>query len=298
MNRIWMVMLVSCVAVACGDPTGGDRDGSLPGMDAGRIDGGELDGAALSDAGPPRCTSDAECDDGVDCTADTCTVTTGACRHQVVPALCPAGSSCHPVRGCEMGRPCATDEDCADGDACTTNERCDPAARVCVVDPLDGDGDGDPPRVCGGMDCDDSDAEIYAGAAERCNTLDDDCNGIVDEGADAACGAQEVCSAGECVCSPSATDCCVANVPPRTCTPECDITMGEFCNDGTCQVYYRTCDPACDTATHFCNPLNGNCENVPRTCDPTCDSTEWCNDGTCERVPVCDPPCTVNETCV
>lgn len=89
---------------------------------------------------------------------------------------------------------------------------------------------------------------------------------------------------------------CVANVVPRTCTPECDVTMGEFCNDGTCQMY-MTCDPACDMATQFCNPLNGNCEDLPRTCDPTCASTEYCNDGTCELIPVCDPACGVNEHC-
>ncbi len=43
---------------------------------------------------------------------------------------------------------------------------------------VDGDGDG----VSAGDDCDDADASIRPGAEERCNGVDDDCDGSVDEG--------------------------------------------------------------------------------------------------------------------
>lgn len=43
--------------------------------------------------------------------------------------------------------------------------------------PLDGDGDGS----VEGDDCDDADPAVHPGAEERCNNLDDDCDGIVDE---------------------------------------------------------------------------------------------------------------------
>ena len=44
---------------------------------------------------------------------------------------------------------------------------------------LDMDGDGVP----AGEDCDDSTRAIYPGSAERCDGLDNDCNGVVDDGA-------------------------------------------------------------------------------------------------------------------
>ncbi len=43
---------------------------------------------------------------------------------------------------------------------------------------VDGDGDGYP----AGVDCDDGNADVYPGATELCNGVDDDCDGTTDEG--------------------------------------------------------------------------------------------------------------------
>ncbi|NOY93614.1 MAG: hypothetical protein GXP55_20710 [Deltaproteobacteria bacterium] len=45
----------------------------------------------------------------------------------------------------------------------------------------DEDGDGVSSPACGGPDCDDGSATVHPGAPERCNGLDDDCDGRVDE---------------------------------------------------------------------------------------------------------------------
>jgi hypothetical protein len=43
------------------------------------------------------------------------------------------------------------------------------------------DGDGQFPLECGGLDCNDNDANIYDSALEVCNAIDDDCDGEIDE---------------------------------------------------------------------------------------------------------------------
>ncbi|MBM4369892.1 MAG: putative metal-binding motif-containing protein, partial [Deltaproteobacteria bacterium] len=47
------------------------------------------------------------------------------------------------------------------------------------VPPTDADGDGVTPAD---GDCDDNNAELHPGQAEACNGIDDNCNGVVDEG--------------------------------------------------------------------------------------------------------------------
>jgi hypothetical protein len=62
----------------------------------------------------------------------------------------------------------------------------DGAARRCRMQPRDDDGDGYASALhCqSGTDCDDSDARLYAGAVERCDGLDNDCDDTIDEAQD------------------------------------------------------------------------------------------------------------------
>ena len=85
----------------------------------------------------------------------------------------------------------------ADGDGVSAQDDCDdansdvyPGASDSVgdgvdqncdgVDGVDADGDGDASSVTGGGDCDDSDPVVFSDAAEECNGIDNDCNGVVD----------------------------------------------------------------------------------------------------------------------
>jgi alpha-tubulin suppressor-like RCC1 family protein len=128
--------------------------------------------------------------------------------------------------------------DCDDGEANTypgADERCDSEDNDCdtVVDEdaptlwypdqdLDGSGATsgsvetcDPPAnyVTSTGDCDDLDPLRTPGADERCDDLDNDCDGTVDEGADAACAVTNgsgTCNAGVCEvdsCDASFEDC-------------------------------------------------------------------------------------------
>jgi PKD repeat protein len=69
---------------------------------------------------------------------------------------------------------------------------------------VDGDGDG----VSAPADCDDTNAAIHPGATESCNDVDDDCDGVVDDGLQRAC-----CGAGVAMCSAGAWSTCSVSCP-------------------------------------------------------------------------------------
>ena len=71
------------------------------------------------------CASDADCDDDVACTRDTC----GAdltCSNTALDEMCDtaAGERCSATAGCFVPMPCTTDDDCQDGNFCNGRERC------------------------------------------------------------------------------------------------------------------------------------------------------------------------------
>jgi hypothetical protein len=105
------------------------------------------------------------CDDGNECTIDTCLPPDGRCSH--TPS--PDGAACDDWNDCTI------DDTCSDG--------------VCWPgDPLDSDGDGYPAEQCGGTDCDDGDREIHPGIIEgaagspMCSDgIDNDCDTHTDD---------------------------------------------------------------------------------------------------------------------
>jgi hypothetical protein len=79
---------------------------------------------------------------------------------------------------------------CEDGDACS-RDFCNPATGQCEHErPTDADGDGfigtpplSVPLGCGGDDCNDQNPAIHPLSVERCDGVDENCNGIIDDGA-------------------------------------------------------------------------------------------------------------------
>jgi len=149
------------------------------------------DADASGEAGPEvdptlggPCTEDAQCDDAITCTFDSCDKTLLRCRNVPDDSLCADPLYCNGRERCVLRLGCAAGPvvTCQDDDPCTV-DRCVEATKGCEHNPRDLDGDGDPDNHCvGSRDCDDLDPDVGSNHAEICgNGKDDNCNGIPDE---------------------------------------------------------------------------------------------------------------------
>ena len=215
---------VTCPAIACATNTCDATTGQCVATKL-------SDGAACEDGS--ACTSNDQCvggtcfsggatncDDGNSCTKDACA----------------------PVAGCShVGSDSNT---CSDGSLCTADS-C--VAGVCQGVAVDADNDGYGPGAACGGDCNDGNAAIHPGAAEVCNGVDDNCDGLTDE--------------------PGATNCTNfykdadsdgygAGTPACRCAPSATYTTskGNDCNDN---------DPKINPAmTEVCNGIDDDCDGV------------------------------------
>jgi hypothetical protein len=139
--------------------------GARTGLPPGRVLGAAGTDGAAGAAPAPECATDADCPQPPPGQCGTATCSSGACSLDLGVV-------------------------CNDGDSCTVDS-CTPAGCVYMPGRLDADGDGafatgtllDPKAALGcGKDCDDTSAEIFPDAIELCDGLDNDCNGIIDDG--------------------------------------------------------------------------------------------------------------------
>jgi hypothetical protein len=157
------------------------------GSDGGRVEAGAAEGAPEEDASPylgGPCVDDAQCNDDIACTYDSCDKQVGRCLNVPDDSQCQDGNYCDgmelcvPMHGCEPGAVVS----CDNGNECEIG-KCVEATKSCQYSPRDVDQDGDPDARCfPHHDCNDLDPNVSSLHAEVCaNGIDDNCNGLIDE---------------------------------------------------------------------------------------------------------------------
>jgi hypothetical protein len=162
----------------------------------------------------------------------------------------------------------------------------------------DGGGDGDGGTDDAGIDAP-TDASIDAcvGVAETCNNLDDDCDGMMDEGFDTTSNPAHCGACGMACNQPNTAGTCVTSECQYECLPgwvdrDMDATNGcdYFCtptNGGVeiCDLVDNDCDDVVDEGLMLEDDVDncGRCGNVCRAlhATPTC-SNSMCGFGTCD----------------
>jgi hypothetical protein len=258
------------------------------------------------------------CDDGVDCTIDSCNETTDSCDSTPDNSYCDNGLFCDGAEICDPALDCqaGTAPNCDDGVACT-DDSCNEATDSC--DNIANNGNCNDGLWCNGIEYCDPALDCQAGTPPVCDDAvgctDDSCDeasdSCVNTPVDANCDDGAWCNGAE-TCDPDND--CQAGTPPVCddavgCTDDsCDegsdscvntpvhanCDDGAWCNgDETCDVINDcqpgtapNCNDGVDCTDDSCNEATDSCDNTP-------------NDGFCDDYNICtDEYCDVNDDCV
>lgn len=299
----------ACVAGRCATGPGREGEACDDGVACTYDDlcvSGACLGTSYSCAGAAACMGNS-CDGLGGCTA---AATPGTCE---IDSGCYNEGDGHPENLCLTCRPEVdargwTEPRCENSDPCTTNA-CDPTTGACVSEPrtldvaetcngeddncdgvvdegfpdhdddgladcVDTDADGDGAEVP--ADCDDFDDEVFPGAPEACDGLDNDCDPATGDG-EGACDDGNVCTQDACV------DGACTTTPDDQALPDDghDCTL-DSCSGGQAQH----------------TPDHGHCDDAEPCSLDTCDPSAGCVHGNNPaHIPDDGIPCT-DDACV
>ena len=153
-----------------------------------------------------------------------------------------------------------------------------PVQLALRIEGRDTDGDGYADIQSGGTDCDDSNHNIWPGAPEACNSIDDDCDGIIDEDfplLGSACEAEGRCSGVHACDASGIATACEATATAISWYVDADgdgvgsgaaiqscpspaqgyVNQGGDCDDGNPFIY--------PGAAELCDGIDNDCDGAP-----------------------------------
>ena len=247
--------------------------------------------------------ADCDSDDSNGCevelgTVDNCSACGDACAFDNATANCNAGvcelgacednfGDCNSdsTDGCET--PLNSSANCgACGITCGPLEACteNNGSYSCTDTCTDADSDTFADAECGGPDCDDTNAAINPAADEACNDIDDDCDGVVDEGFDAdgdgykSCGANADCDDNDPNIHPGATEICQDGVDNDCKGGDAECGCIDADKDGFQDANCGGKD--CDDNNPAINPdVKEKCDGLDNNCDGKVDEGDTCSTG-------------------
>ncbi|MBN1609788.1 MAG: S8 family serine peptidase [Polyangiaceae bacterium] len=234
------------------------------------------------------CTSDLDCDDGVDCTTDSCNFNSGTCQNIPDHALCDDGLFCDGTEVCTAtGCQVSATPACDDGIDCTA-DLCDEELDSCDHEADDSLCDNG--AYCDGLETCNASTGCAAGTPvtcdddgvtctlEECNEDTDACESLPD---DSLCDNGVFCDGTE-ICNAS-TGCEDGN--PVVCNDGVDCTF-DSCNEDTEACEFDPDDSVCDNGL-FCDGAE-TCDAM----DGCVGGSAPCADGQCdEELNQCIAPC-------
>jgi hypothetical protein len=243
------------------------------------------------------CTSDSQCAAGLACVSGRCRTQNTTDGGSQCAMTCPMGSVCDPVRQtCTNTNACRSNADCAQNLACVNGACTVPnttsctsngsmgcaSGQVCVMNvcvPVQSDGGTTNPNACmSNADC--ARGELCLNGAcrwactprpEACNMVDDDCDGIVDEGCNTNDGGVFCGGIGNIPCATGQV--CIDD-PNDTCDPMTGADCSGICVPATTDGGTRGCggiaglqcamgEVCVDDPNDTCDPMTGaDCPGV------------------------------------